>query len=79
MPRATHANNAYDDYISRQGDLQGTGSACAFFTDIVRGVPVMKRFIITSVGSQIPIRFFKFQWGFSDHINGSEMVGGTAQ
>jgi hypothetical protein len=77
MPRATHAKNAYDDYISRQGDLQGIGSACAFFTDIVRGV--MKRFIMTSVGSQIPIRFFKFQWGFYDHRNGSEMVGGTAQ
>ena len=28
--------------------------------------------MIVATSAQIPIRFFKFQWGFYDHRNGSE-------
>ena len=39
----------------------------------------LKRFVPTSAESQIPIRFFKLQWRFYDHGNGSGTVGEMAQ
>ena len=39
----------------------------------------LKRFVAPSARHQIPIRFFKFQWVFYYHKNGSETVGEMAQ
>ena len=39
----------------------------------------LHRFVATFVGSQIHIRFFKIQWGYDDHKNGSGTVGETPQ